>query len=140
MRVIDIPDYEDIYGLKEVELERVWEEKGVVGLPKGNDLAKDVFNYETKIFNNVLYKKLTLYEKTFVHSLELFVDENYENMVLARRCIITGEKFKPYKNIPDAEQPSITVTANGVYLGDMLNTLLKLEYQLKQKYNKEGDK
>ncbi|MEJ7167599.1 hypothetical protein [Staphylococcus capitis] len=49
MRVIDIPDYEDIYGLKEVELERVWEEKGVVGLPKGNDLAKDVFNYETKI-------------------------------------------------------------------------------------------
>lgn len=79
-------------------------------------------------------------KKTFVHSLELFVDENYENMVLARRCIITGEKFKPYKNIPDAEQPSITVTANGVYLGDMLNTLLKLEYQLKQKYNKEGDK
>lgn len=65
MRVIDIPDYEDIYGLKEVELERVWEEKGVVGLPKGNDLAKDVFNYETKIFNNVLYKKLTLYEKNF---------------------------------------------------------------------------
>lgn len=30
MRVIDIPDYEDIYGLKEVELEREYGKKKVL--------------------------------------------------------------------------------------------------------------
>lgn len=140
MKDVNIPDYEDIYGLKEVELERVLKEKGFEGLPQANDLAKEVFNYETKTFNKELYKKLTLYEKSFVRSLEFLVDENYENMVLAKRCLISGEKFKPYKNQPDEKQPNIEDTANGVYVSDMLKHLLKLEYDLKQKYNEEGDK
>ena len=140
MKDVSIPDYEDIYGLKEVELERVLKEKGYEGLPKANDLAKEVLNYETKTFNKELYNKITLYEKSFVHALEKFLDQNYEKMVLARRCLISGEKFKPYETQPDEKQPSIKKTANGEYVSDMLKNLLELEYYLKQKYNEEGDK
>jgi hypothetical protein len=140
MKDVNIPDYEDIYGLKEVELERVLKEKGFEGLPKANDLAKVFFYYETKTFNKELYKKLTLYEKSFVRSLEVFVEGKYEHMVLANRCLISGEKFKPYEILSDEGQPNIEETANGVYLSDMLKHLLKLEYDLEQKYNEEGDK
>lgn len=132
----------DIYGVNELELERLFKEKGFNVFPNEHekDKAKEIIYYESKTFNNELYKKLTIYEKVYIRNREIDLDENYKAMVLARRCLINGEKFKPYKNQPDEEQPNIEKTANGVYFGEVLNNFLKLEYVLKQKYNEEGDK
>lgn len=133
---------EDFYGLNELELERLFKEKGFDVFPDmfEKEYAKLVFYYETKIFNKELYKKLTIYEKCYIHYKERSLNKKYELMVLARRCLINGEKFKPLKRRPDKEQPNMEEAANGVHFDYMLNYLLKLEYVLKQKYNEEGDK
>jgi len=135
-----MPNYESIYGLNEVELDRLYKEKGYAGLPKANEFAKEVFNYETKYFNKEVFNKLTLYEKTYIRSLEMSLSGEYEKMVLANRSLMTGEKYNPYKSQIEFKQQTIERTANGEYLSEVLKEIFELEYELKQKYNEEGDK
>lgn len=116
-------------------------EKGFDGLTRlERTIAENYLNYEPTTFDKELYKKLTFTEKVSAYARDVNVKENYELMVLANRSLISGEKFKPYKTLSDDEQPDVVDEAKGIYIRLPMNDLLELEYELKQKYNEEGDK
>ena len=136
-------NYESIYGLNEVELDRLYKEKGYAGLPKANEFAKEVFNYETKYFNKEVFNKLTLYEKTCVNALESNSNRVLDKTREAIRCSLSGETFKPFKNLEDDAQPTgdeLEFFTSGRYYNRKITYILQYEYYLKQKYNEEGDK
>lgn len=125
----------------EKEIERVLKEKGIDGLTGlDREVAEVYLNYEPIIFDKELYKKLTYTEKTYVYTFDCIVGEKYEHMVLANRCLISGEKFKPYEILSDDKQPDVEKAAKGRLVYLTMKELLELEYELKQKYNEEGDK
>lgn len=126
---------------KKKEIERVLKEKGIDGLTGLDRAIAEVYlNYEPRTFDKELYKKLPYTEKTVVYARDVNVEEDYKLMVLANRCLISGEKYKPFETLSDDRQHDVEASANGLHVRKSMEYLLELEYELKQKYNEEGDK
>lgn len=138
------PNYEHIYGLKEEEVERVFKEQGIEGFEeRQRERIKEVLNYEPKHFDKKLYNTLTLYEKTCVNALESNSNRVLDKTREAIRCSLSGETFKPFKNLEDDAQPTgdeLEFFTSGRYYNRKITYILQYEYYLKQKYNEEGDK
>lgn len=139
------PNYEHIYGLPEEEVERVFKEQGIDGFDElQRERIKEVLNYEPKHFDKKLYNTLTLYEKTCVNALESHSNRVLEKTREAIRCSLSGETFKPFKNLEDDAQPKdeeeLKFFTSGKYYNMQITYILQYEYYLKQKYNEEGDK
>lgn len=119
-------------------IERVLEEKGIDGLTGLDKGAVGVcLNYEPTTFDKELYKKLTHTEKFIVRNTDGNLQVVYDNYVKAIRYGLRGEVFDPYG---DSSQDVIQETLDGTDFRKDLESLLELEYLLKQKYNKEGVK
>ena len=120
------------------KIERVLKEKGFDGLSEVNKkIAKTYLDYEPTIFDKELYKKLTYTEKIKAYRNDIDTKKTYDWYVSSIRYRLRGEEFKPYKTM---SQEGVQMVSDGRFLEFHLETLLELEYELKQKYNEEGDK
>lgn len=119
-------------------IERVLKEKGIDGLTKSDRaLVKSFLNHEPTTFDKELYKKLTHTEKFVVYYKDGRVQTSYDWYVKSIRSGLRDEVFKPYEETP---QDLIQEISDGTDFRKELESLLELEYLLKQKYNKEGVK
>lgn len=119
-------------------IERVLKEKGIDGLTKSDRaLVKSFLNHEPTTFDKELYKKLTHTEKFIVYYKDGRVNVSYDHYVKSIRYSLRGEVFNPYEEI---SQDFIQEISDGTDFRKGLESLLELEYLLKQKYNKEDDK
>lgn len=123
---------------KDKEIERVLKEKGIDGLTRRErEIAEHYLNYEPSIFDKELYKKLTYTEKMSARFEDTRTQESYDEYVTSIRYGLRGEVFNPFV---EQSQDLIEALSDGKLFRFALKDLLKLEHELKQKYNKEGDK
>ena len=120
------------------KIERVLKEKGIDGLTRSDKaLVKNLLNHVPTTFDKELYKKLTYTEKIKAYRNDIDTKKTYDWYVSSIRYRLRGEEFKPYKTM---SQEGVQMVSDGRFLEFHLETLLELEYELKQKYNEEGDK
>ena len=123
---------------KDKEIERVLKEKGIDGLTRSDkSLVKNLLNHEPTTFDKELYKKLTYTEKMSARFEDTRTQESYDEYVTSIRYGLRGEVFNPFV---EQSQDLIEALSDGTLFGFSLKHLLELEHELKQKYNKEGDK
>ena len=120
---------------KDKEIERVLKEKGIDGLTRRErEIAEHYLNYEPSIFDKELYKKLAYTEKMSARFEDTRAQEAYDNYLSSIRYGLRGEVFNPFV---EQSQDLIEALSDGTLLRFALNDVLKLEHELKQKYNKE---
>ena len=113
-------------------------EKGIDGLTRRErEIAEHYLNYEPTFFDKELYKKLTYTEKMSARFEDTRTQESYDEYVTSIRYGLRGEVFNPFV---EQSQDLIEALSDGKLFRFALKDLLKLEHELKQKYNKEGDK
>ena len=94
-------------------------------------------NFVPKVFDKALYKKIPTEYKERVSFLESHLEPKFDLCVQAIRCNISGEEFNPFND----DEPLDTRGFKNLGIVVLtLEELLELEYELKQKYNEEGDK
>lgn len=123
---------------RDKKIERVLKEKGIDGLTRRErEIAEHYLNYEPTFFDKELYKKLTYTEKMSARFEDTRTQESYDEYVTSIRYGLRGEVFNPFV---EQSQDLIEALSDGKLFRFALKDLLKLEHELKQKYNKEGDK
>ena len=123
---------------RDKKIERVLKEKGIDGLTRRErEIAEHYLNYEPTFFDKELYKKLTYTEKMSARFEDTRTQESYDEYVTSIRYGLRGEVFNPFV---EQSQDLIEALSDGTLFGFSLKHLLELEHELKQKYNKEGDK
>lgn len=123
---------------RDKKIERVLKEKGIDGLTRRErEIAEHYLNYEPTFFDKELYKKLTYTEKMCARFEDTRTQESYDEYVTSIRYGLRGEVFNPFV---EQSQDLIEALSDGKLFRFALKDLLKLEHELKQKYNKEGDK
>lgn len=122
------------------KIERVLKEKGIDGLTRRErEIAEHYLNYEPTFFDKELYKKLTYTEKMCARFEDTRTQESYDQYVKSIRYGLRGEVFNPFGE-QSQDQDLIEALSDGKLFRFALKDLLKLEHELKQKYNKEGVK
>lgn len=123
---------------RDKKIERVLKEKGIDGLTRRErEIAEHYLNYEPTFFDKELYKKLTYTEKMSARFEDTRTQESYDEYVTSIRYGLRGEVFNTFV---EQSQDLIEALSDGKLFRFALKDLLKLEHELKQKYNKEGDK
>lgn len=119
-------------------IESVLKEKGIDGLTRSDKaLVKNLLNHVPTTFDKELYKKLTHTEKFIVYYQDGRVQTSYDWYVSSIRYGLRDEVFEPYEETP---QEVLQEISDGTNFREDLESLLELEYLLKQKYNKVGVK
>ncbi|MEU8185625.1 MULTISPECIES: hypothetical protein [Bacillati] len=119
------------------EIERVLKEKGIDCLTRRErEISERYLNYEPSIFDKELYKKLAYTEKMKAYFEDTRAQEAYDSYLSSIRYGLRGEVFNPFGK---SYQNLIEPLSDGTLLRFALNDVLKLEHELKQKYNEEGE-
>lgn len=122
------------------KIERVLKEKGIDGLTRRErEIAEHYLNYEPTFFDKELYKKLTYTEKMSAYFEDTRTQHGYDQYVKSIRYGLRGEVFNPFGE-QSQDQDLIEALSDGTLFRFGLRDVLKLEHELKQKYNKEDDK